>query len=141
QIDTFVRWSAEPKTGTDDYRKWASFMVVRLSAGESLEITTPRDQRCSVQLAIHLIEHDYITQLNALPIDEANAQLRAFLSKYGTPPQGQTLDPKTFSPQDQQTYRALLADVVGPAQKLRGEIAHYETLKLMAAASDLIYSS
>jgi hypothetical protein len=61
QIDTFARWGTEPKSGTEDYRKWALFMVVRLSTGESFEITTPKDRRCSIQLAIHAIEQDYYT--------------------------------------------------------------------------------
>jgi len=141
QIDTFARWSTEPKSGTEDYRKWASFMVIRLSNGEAFEITIPKNDRCSIQLAIHAIESYYIRQFNALPMDESNAQLRALLNKYGPPPQGQRLDPKTFSPQDQRTYNTLLADTVGPAQTLGEQISQYETLKLMATASDLIYSS
>src|SRR5437879_76779 len=96
-----------------------------------------RERGLPIDAAAHFVygSSDYITQFNALPMDESNAQLRALLNKYGPPPQGQKLDPKTFSPRNQRTYNTLWADTIGLAQKLGEQISQYETLKLMARAS------
>ena len=137
QIDSFIRWDSTPSEGTLQFKEWSAFMLGRLALDSKLSISTPKQPKCSLELAIHRIEDEYITRLNKLPIDDAQAKFKMLQSKYG----GGKINRDKLSPEDRAVLDSVHANVLGPADKLDESIQHYEMLKILAAMSEQIYVS
>ena len=139
QIDNLIRWGRTPSEGTQEYKEWGAFMAARVALDSKLPISTPNQPRCSLELAIHHIENAYITELNKLdqPIKEALATFKQLQAKYG----GGKLDREKLSAADREVYDSIHINITDPASKFSENIEHYELLKILAAASELIYHS
>ena len=133
QIDANIRWGTEPKQGTTEYKEWALFMLTRMGLDKEIRITAPEKQ-CSIQTAIARLEDEPMKEFNKIPLNQAFSQLSQLAEKYNERP----IDPATLSTGDKRVYDSAIM-VVAPGEKFRDGVMEYETLKILATASDLIH--
>ena len=133
QIDAHNRWGTEPKGDNEEAAAWGLFVVARAMMNNKLTVTQPKPT-CSIQTAIALLENDYIERLNKLRLQEPLDELRQLSQKYKVHP----IARDSMSPADQETYDRITR-LMSPAQQLQDAIYNYETLKVLATASELLY--
>jgi hypothetical protein len=97
----------------------------------------PEFEHCSLAAALHLVEHESIKKLNALPIKE-NAPKIAALAKKS--PTGK-VDRSQLSPQDRAVYDSIIRTTLAPAQREQSFLGDIEGLKSIAKAADLKFQA
>jgi hypothetical protein len=90
-----------------------------------------------VAAALHLVEHESIKKLNALPIKEAAQKIAALAKKS---PTGK-VDRGQLSPQDRAAYDSIVRTAFAPAQHEQSFIGDIEGLKNIVRATDLKFQA
>jgi len=107
---------------------------------DQLEITTPRDEECSVEAGLHFNEQAMLREMSGLNIKEATDKLKAISQRYGLDPKLKGWIEKIPSLQDQQIARMQMG-VVEQGGKMLESINNMENLKALARVSVLGYQS
>jgi hypothetical protein len=137
----------EPGERDPDYKAFTVLQFMRYAAktndfkGVSDISIPPRNEfeQCTLVAALHLVEHESITKLNQLPINEATQKLIELRSKSPTP--SGTIDRSRLSPQDRAIYDSIMRTAVAPGTHEETFIGDLEGLKNIVKAADLKFQA
>jgi hypothetical protein len=135
----------EPKETEPDGKPYGIILVMRYIAqtddfkgvDEVSVPPQPEFEHCTLAAALHLVEHESIKKLNALPIKEAAQKIAALAKKS---PTGK-VDRGQLSPQDRAAYDSIVRTAFAPAQHEQSFIGDIEGLKNIVRATDLKFQA
>ena len=132
------RWRERPDEKEPNYIIYASFKLIGLMLKDRT-ITTPSASVCSLDLALHKVEDEAITKLNAggARSESASVELNAILAKYRMT----KIDKSRLSKQDLDKVNQLENDVIHPMGRHADFINDLENIKTMARASEILYQA
>lgn len=137
----------EPGERDPDYKAFTVLQFMRYAAttndfkGISGISIPPKNEfeQCTLVAALHLVEHESITKLNQLPINEATQKLIELRSKSPTP--SGTIDRNRLSPQERASYDSIMRTAIAPGIHEETFIGDLEGLKNIVKAADLKFQA
>ncbi len=96
-------------------------------------------EKCTMAAALHLVEHESITKLNQLPINESTQKLLELRAKSHTP--SGAIDRDKLSSQDRAIYDSIMRTTIAPGNHEQSFIEDLESLKNVVIAADIKFSS
>jgi hypothetical protein len=137
--DRMYRYDEQLSADHSDYPYQAIIELGRLvNDGNFSEVTQGKFDHCSYDVAIYGLQSGVLALVNGMSgvIEQSSKSLKSIAAKYKT----KKIDPAALSPADKKAYQLAIA-VVMPAVKGQQYLTDLEFIKLMAAASELIYTS
>lgn len=136
--DREYRWQDYPKEKDPDSTIYAAIQLLRLTIKDN-NISAPVSPACTLEYALHALENEAITKLNAgsARLDWAIKEFKSILAEYRM----EKLDKSRLSKADLEKVNELINGVINPMQRHGEFIKDIEHIKLMARASEITYES